>query len=732
MSQNVKKKKKMSPVKAAILRRVKVLYLFFFLLGLLIIGRIIWLQTGTDSDQLRNLSQRYSYRTDVVEAARGNIYSDDGRVLTISIPYYELRMDMRAGGLTEELFRQNVDSLSICLAEFFKDKNSAQYRDELKKAHQEGKRYHLINRRKINYLDLQRVKKFPLFRLGSNKGGFIYVENNRRMKPYGELAGRTIGFVNQSGVKVGIEGAFDEPLSGTSGLVVKQKVAGDFWTPIVSPYNVDPVDGVDVVSTINIEMQDMVQKSLEEWVLEAEADWGCVMVMEVATGDVKAMANVTRRTDGTLVEDYNYAIGMGMEPGSTFKLAALIALLEDAKMSLSTEINTGHGVEQIGPVKVVDATRWGYGTLSLQGVFEKSSNIGMAKAVNMHYQNNPAKFVNAINKLGIHKPLDIQLPGEARPLVKHPGMKNGWDRMTLTMMSYGYAVRLAPIHTLALYNAVANDGVFVKPMFVREIRKQDKVLARYPTDTINPRICSPQTVRGVQQALEGVVVNGTGRALQNPNYRLAVKTGTAQVAMGRSGYTTRSGGRHYLGSMVGYMPADKPRYSVVVALKTYHPAGSNKPYYGTQLAGPLFKTVADRIYTMSHNFTGTLKLGAQSFDPELKALPGSSAELEMLMKELRVVGAPRTGEQEKVSLEGGKLLKAETVSLTAGVPDLYGLKLDDALALLESLGLKARFMGMGTVVGQSKEAGEPFEPGQVIEVVLGNAKKKVKSDDTDS
>lgn len=708
-----------SPIKEAILRRVKVLYVLFLLLGLAVLARVIWLQAGSEGKALRDLSDKYSYRTEVVEGARGNIYSDDGRLLATSIPYYELRMDMAAGGLTAELFNANIDSLSLCLAQFFGDKPSTEYKTELVRAHNEKKRYHLISRRKVNFLELQTLKQFPLFRLGPNRGGFLAIENNRRVNPHGELARRTIGFVNQSGVKLGIEGGFDDYLKGQPGRTLKQKISGNFWTPIASDQNIDPVDGYDVVTTLNIEMQDMVQSALREWIAEAEADWGCVAVMEVQTGEIKALSNITRRSDGSLVEDYNYAIGMSMEPGSTFKLAALIALLDDAHMPLSATFDTEGGRTQIGPVKVVDS-HFGDGVLSLQQIFEKSSNVGMAKAVNRAYAGQPSKFVNAINRLGIHKPLELQLAGEARPLVKHPAMKNGWDGTTLTMMSYGYALRVAPIHTLTLYNAIANDGVMVKPMFVRELRQYDKTVRSFPADTLGGAICSQTTLRSVQRALEGVVVNGTGRMLRNPKYRIAAKTGTAQVAIGRHGYTNSAGGRHYLGSMVGYLPADKPKYSIMVALKTYHAPGSKNPYYGGALAGPLFKTVADRVYAMNYNLTNRVVPRAMAFGPEIKALPGPSAQLGELLKGLNVAGAPKLPYEGTVAIDSnGRVIVPAPMPVTAGVPDLRGLTLGEALEISESVGLKPKFAGMGVVEAQSLEAGTPFEQGSEILITLG-------------
>ncbi|WP_294599820.1 penicillin-binding protein [uncultured Rikenella sp.] len=710
-----------SPIKEAILRRVKLLYILFLFTGLAVLIRIVWLQIGSGSSTLRDLSNKYSYRTEIVEGARGNIYSDDGRLLAISIPYYELRMDMAAGGLSEKRFFDKVDSLSTCLSDFFGDKTPEEYHKELVEAQAARKRFHLITRRKVNFLELQTIRQFPLFRLGANRGGFMAIESNRRVNPHGELARRTLGFVNQWGVKLGIEGGFDNYLKGEPGQMLKQKISGNFWTPIASDRNIDPIDGYDVVSTLNIEMQDMVQSALREWIVEVEADWGCVAVMEVQTGDIKALSNVTRRSDGTLVEDYNYVIGMSMEPGSTFKLAGLIALLDDAHMSLSTPIETGNGVEQIGPVRVVDSHIGGFGRLTLQQVFEKSSNIGMAKAVNRAYGSQPAKFVNALNRIGIHKPLDLQLAGEAKPLIKHPAIRNGWDGTTLTMMSYGYALRLAPIHTLTLFNAVANDGVMVKPMFVRELRQYDKTVLRFPTDTLNPAICSKSTLRDVQRAMEGAVTNGTGRLLLNPKYRVAAKTGTAQVAIGRHGYVSRSGGRHYLGSIAGYLPADRPKYSIVVALKTYHSENSQKTYYGGSLAGPLFKTVADRVFSMHYNVTNRVVTRPQTFDPMLNALSGSASALDSLLRELRVTGTPRLPYEGRAAIDsGGRVVVSHPVSATSdsGVPDFRGLTLIEALERAESVGLKPKFVGMGTVRSQSLPSGTPIESGSEITLTL--------------
>lgn len=692
--------------------------MIFLLLGVAIVARIVWLQWGGQSDVLRSRSAQYSYRTDVLDAERGRILSDDGRILATSIPYYEIRMDMAAAGLTDETFHANVDSLSVALSLFFKDKKPQKYREELGRAYAEKLRYYLVTPKKVDYLDLQVVRDFPLFRLGPNRGGFIAVDGSQRRYPHGDLARRTIGFINQSGVRLGIEGGFDDQLRGTSGVVVKQKVSGSFWAPVSSPLNIEPVNGIDVVTTLDIELQDLVQQALDGRVLEAEADWGSVVVMEVATGHVKAMANITRDARGELRQDYNYAIGSSMEPGSTFKLVTMLALLDDAKMSPQTLVNTEDGDVQIGPARVVDSHR-GYGTITLQVGFEKSSNVAMAKALNRAYATQPSKFIDVITRLGIHKPLELQISGEARPLVKHPSNKGGWDGMTLTMMSYGYAVRMAPIHTLTLYNAVANDGVMIKPLFVSELRSRGRIIEQFHTDTLNNKICSDQTLGYLHDAMEGAVLRGTGRSLLNDRYTVAAKSGTAQIAIGRSGYTNASGGRHYLASMVGYIPADKPRYSIMVVMKTYHAPGSSKPYYGASLSGPIFRDICDRIYTTNYNFQGSMVPQAQGYNPALKAVSGSADGLRMLLDGLMVRGVPPIPQGGVVELDSGKVKQASTMlSQTAGVPDLRGMTLAEALPLAEAAGLRPLFRGMGVVAEQSIAPGTQFEQGTPITVMM--------------
>lgn len=686
-----------SKIKTSILGRVSLLYLLFFGVCVAIFVKIVWIQLGTDSKQLRTQSIQYSYRSEVIAAPRGNILSCDGRLLSTTIPLYELRMDMSARGLVDSVFENSVEGLGLELSKFFGDKSPVEYTGELRRARAQGKGYYRVTKRRINYLELQKVKHFPLFRLGPNRGGFLPVEIGVRMRPHGELASRVIGFTNSTGVKVGLEGGFDNRLRGIDGNTIKQKISGSFWIPISSPLNIEAQPGLDVVTALDIELQDIAQSSLRERIAEVNAQWGTVIVMEVATGHIKAMANATRNAaTGGVQEDYNYALGMSMEPGSTFKIAALLTLLDDAGMKLTDMVNTEGGTVYIGGAKVVDTRSWGYGLISLKEVFEHSSNIGMAKAVNKYYASNPNRFIDYLAGLGYNLPLGLQLAGEARPVLHRAG-ERGWDGTTLTMMSYGYALRITPMHTLTLCNAIANNGRMVKPLFVKELLRNGQVVQEFPTVELSPQIASPEAIAGVRSAMEGVVTNGTAKSLQNPNYTSAAKTGTAQVAMGRGGYYA-NGGRTYLGSIVGYFPAQQPKYTIMIAIQTFHRDGSSDPYYGGALASPLFKTIADRIYTTKYDFLTPLPHKYKTLTPSLSIKKGDPQKAALTLKAMRVSSTP---EALQLSMAQSSPKKSEDDSLPQHnlslTNQLLGYDLPSALEELERQGYTVKSHGRGRV-----------------------------------
>lgn len=674
-------------IKQSILLRARFFYLFFLLMALSAISMIIYYQFGSDSGKLKAQSIEYSFKSEVIEATRGDVLSQDKRTLATSIVYYDLRMDMMAQGLTDAVFNKNAVELSKKLSSFFKDQSASQYYIGLQRARSEKKRYYRLSPRRVDYLELQHIKTFPILNLPPNEGGFIAVEMGKRVNPYGNLAGRTIGFVNSVGVKVGLEGSFDNYLKGVNGLTVKQKISGNFWIPIVDDHNIDPINGSDIVTTINIDMQGRVQESLRRQVSEMEADWGCVVVMEVATGQIRAISNITRLKSGELIEDYNYAIGMSLEPGSTFKIAGLITLLDDAKASPDEQFNTGKGEEQIGYVKVIDTKAGGYGTLTLREIIEKSSNIGIAKAVNKYYGHRPARFVESLGKYGFNKPLGIEISGESTPLIKHPNLKNGWDGTTLTMMSYGYALRLSPIQTLAFFNAIANNGVLVRPQLVTAIESHGKTIKTFPTEVLNPAICSKETANKVKSILHGVTEDGTAKLIRNDKYTVAAKTGTAQIALGRHGYKTASGSIHYMGSIAGFFPVDKPKYSIVVAIKTFWDTGSDKVYYGGRLTGPLFKDIADYIFNsdLSMSKGGRNEVQTQVAKHDLTYFIDDPKRLNNIAKTL------------KVSIP---ISKPKTKIDSTGIPNVIGFSPTLAQEILWRTGVQVRLDGRGRIYEQ--------------------------------
>ena len=694
----LKKPSEENPIKESILMRARVLYTIFVGMGVMAIVFILKTQFGSDSKHLVEQSLVYSYKNEVIEASRGDVISDDGRTLATSILYYDLRMDMEAPGLTDEIFNANIVELSDKLSAFFKDKTPLEYYRHLVNARKKGHRYLRIGNRRVDYLELGYIKTFPILSLPANKGGLMAEEISRRVNPYGTLAGRTLGFVNSVGVKVGLEGTFDNALKGVDGLTVKQKISGTFWIPIASENNIEPIHGQNIHTPINIELQDMVQLALRKKVVEAETDWGTVIVMDVKTGHIKAIANLTRTKEGKLFEDYNYAVGMSLEPGSTFKIPVIMAMMDETNITPNTLIDTEDGRVKVGYAKVVDTKIGGYGRISLAEVVEKSSNVGMAKAINKYYGANPRSFIEKINKFGLNETLGVQIKGEAKPLIKHPDDRKSWDGTTLTMMSYGYALRQTPLQTLAFYNAVANDGVMVKPQFITAISSQGVVTTEFPTDTLRILDVSNETLRKTQNILNGVVLRGTARSLQSPNYTVAAKTGTAQIAIGRSGYKTSAGGRHYLGSTAGYFPADKPKYSIIVALKTFRKRDSKQNYYGGALAAPLFKEICDYIYSIDfslHSNNGKVSIKKPR---KLSVMTADTKDLETLSKFVPV--NKNYGKGEVAQVKEGTASSFNVSRDKNGVPIVVGYSPIKAQHLLMNEGYKVNIKGCGAIAEQ--------------------------------
>lgn len=533
-------------------------------------------------DYYRKLAKQRTVKNFEIPANKGNIYSSDGSLLATSVPEYTIRFD--AVTPSEENFEKYYVALSDSLAKLV-GKSSGEFQRDLRKAKNTKNRYFLVAK-KLTFTEYMRVKEFPLFKLGANKGGIIAEQQTVRKHPVGLIANRTIGYERDGNQGKGLEYAFRKYLNGTNGHHWMQKIAKNQWKPISDINELDPVDGYDVISTIDVFIQDIAHHALLKQLEFYKADHGCVVVMETNTGYIKAISNLGKSEDGSYFETQNYALTESHEPGSTFKLMDLIALIDDKKADTSSVYNSNGGIVTIQGRPVKDSNHHGYGIASLAKGFEVSSNTILVQATYQAYKNNPWQFINRINSYGLNKKQGLQIKGEGQPVIPQPGAKN-WYGTTLPWMAFGYGVSMTPLQTLSLYNAVANDGKMVKPIFVSEIKEWSKTIKKYDPEVINPKICSDETLLKVRKVLENVVKNGTGKSLYSADFSMAGKTGTAQVNYSKAEMS-------YASSFVGYFPADQPKYSCIVVV---HNPDKSKGYYGADVAGPVFKRIAQKIFT---------------------------------------------------------------------------------------------------------------------------------------
>jgi cell division protein FtsI (penicillin-binding protein 3) len=643
------------------------IYLVAFAIFLMAIGIVVKLTNiqWVEGDYYRKLAKERTVKNFVIPSNKGNIYSSDGSLLATSIPNYVIRFDALAP--KTEVFEKNVAALSDSLATVL-DRPSGFYQNELRKARANNNRYYLIAR-DLSYTDYIKMKRFPLFSLGAYKGGIIVEQKTVREHPIGKIAERTIGYERQNSNGTadgkGIEWAYRKYLNGKDGKILKQKIAKGQWKPIGDVNEVDPQDGYDIISTIDVYIQDIAHHALLKQLEEFQADHGCVVVMETETGHVKAIANLGRANDGTYYETTNYAVAESHEPGSTFKLVDLMAILEDKVADTSTVYDSHGGEIRYSGKAVRDSHTGGYGKISLARGFELSSNTVMVQAVYDNYKNNPSKFVDHINSYGLNKRLHMDFEGEGRPVIPQPKDKN-WSNISLPWMAFGYGVSVTPMQTLAFYNAVANNGVMVKPQFVSEIKEWNRTIKKMEVEVINPKICSDETLAKVKAVLLNVVKKGTASKLYSKDFSMAGKTGTAAVNYAKDG----GAGKYYASSFVGYFPADHPKYSCIVVV--HKPSTVNNNYYGADVAGPVFKRIAQKIFT---------------------DVP-STNEIKNLNKKI-----PK--QETNYNNYYAKLQKSQKV-----VPNVKGMPGMDAIALLENMGIKVNAIGMGKVATQSLQSGQ--------------------------
>lgn len=684
-------------------RRAVAVYLFMILLAVAIVIQPLYTQFF--ESHLWNTDKYDVTRTVNVTASRGNIYSESMFLMATSVPEYEIRWDTRR--VDKPTFDRYANELATQLATLFEDKSTSEYLKLLTSVWKKQKGYALI-KRNVNYNQLKSLKTFPIFNQGRFDGGFRYIQLNNREKPFKEIASRTIGYHNINTKSVGIEGAFNFELKGKQGQRLEQRLAGNEWMPI---REIESLPGKDVVTTINVRFQDVAHKALEERLRYHDADFGTTVLMEVATGKVKAIVNL-KKVENAYVERYNYAIGQSIEPGSTFKLASVIAGLEDGYLQLEDSVNTAGGSTTFYDRVMRDSREGGYGNITLNTAFTKSSNVGISKLIDKHYKGQPSQFVDRLYSMGLNQPLELSLSGEADPTIRHPKQSTRWSGTALPWMSIGYGIKMTPMQILSFYAAIANGGQRMKPYFVNSILDNGQITNHFSPEILNPSICSMTTINKVKVMLENVVEQGTANNIKTTQYKIAGKTGTAQLIVDGA-YTNE---RH-MASFVGYFPADKPKYACIVLINDPLQNGN----YGGEVAAPVFRQISDYVYNTDLSLQKT-QLAQNNIAPVSK--DGFKEDLATVFNQLSVEVVDEDPNSQWVltaAKEGRVELHRRNIESDLEnnkMPNLKGMALSDVLYLLENYGFKVSYSGRGNVRFQSIEKGQQISKGQTITIGL--------------
>lgn len=633
-------------------------------------------------DKYKKLSTELTVRQDTIYANKGNIYASDGNLLATSMSKFTIRMDVMA--VKSSVFEKEIAALAKSLSSLL-GKPVSHYQSKLRNARKRKNRYLLIARN-VGYNDYVKMKQFPIFNLGVYRGGFIAEQKTVRAHPIGKIAERTIGYDDYRG-DAGLEGAYSEYMLGENGLRWKQKIAKQQWKPINDVNEKEPIDGLDVITTIDVNIQDITHHALLRQLEYFEAEHGCAVVMDVKTGEIRAISNLGRTKEGKYYEKRNYAVWESHEPGSTFKLASLMAALEDKVIDTSTVVDTEKGRIFIHGNKVEDSQRGGYGIISAARAFEVSSNVGIVKLIRKHYDDKPEKFIKHLENYGLDKKIGLPILGEGKPFIPKPSNKKRWNKASLEWMSWGYGVSLTPLQTLSLYNAVANNGKMVKPRFVKELRREGKIEKIFKTEVVNEKIASDETLKKITKVMEDVVVKGTAEDIFSPNFSMAGKTGTAKkwvpTYKNEEGETIKGhySNKRYVASFAGFFPVEEPKYSCIVVI---HDPKKEKGYYGAIVAAPVFKEIAKKVYTSTPK------------EVESVLLADSFSEIE---KQFQTFNTTINKEFKTV-------------------PNVRGMSGMDAVSLLETLGLKVEVSGIGKVKKQSIKRGMKIIKGSTIYLTL--------------
>lgn len=706
--------------------RVMTYYFIVVVLMGFVVAGIVFCAFNTafvEKDKWIKVAESQKRPNRLILPGRGNIYSVDGKLMATSVPRYHTYIDFKADGFAVDTFLKSktngVDSLAIYLSRKLKNRTPAGYKAHLLKGLKSKNRQYPIYEGRISYSDLKELRKFPFLRLSRYKSGFYTKEMVQRQKPFGTLASRTIGDIygeiEESGTskgKNGLELQYDSLLRGVAGLSSVRRLGGG-WTNVVE---VEPVDGMDIRTTIDIGIQDITEKTLVDMLKNIDAESGTAVVMEVATGEIKAITNMGRIREGVYGETKNHAVADEIEPGSTFKVASIMVALEDGICSPHDTVETGNGIFMYKGARMTDhnMNRGGYGRISVEEAIWYSSNIGVAKTILKGYEHNPTKFVEGLYKLGLTIPLNLEIPGAGRAKIRMPNDTSlYWSKTTLPWMSFGYETQIPPIYTLTFFNAIANQGKMVKPMFTKEILYNGKVEKSFSTEVLKSSICSSKTLKIIQEMLLGVVEKGTGQAVHSDIIPIAGKTGTAQIA---SGGVYRTSGHQV--SFCGYFPANNPKYSCIVVIRRPrigYPSG------GT-MSGAVVKNIAEKIYANYMSFD------ISSVEKDSTAVPaplpkyGSKKDLRYALNELDIdfedddintdwLVAERNESHDKVIFKDLTLIEGL-------VPKVTGMGAKDAVFLMESVGLRVNLQGKGRVVSQSIQPGVKIVKGQTVLLTL--------------
>lgn len=666
----------MATTETNILNRLYFVAGSMFVFALAVVFKLVSIQF-IQGEEYRQLAEKRTVKDFDIEPNRGNVYSADGSLLATSIPKYDIRLD--AVQAKQAVFDEHIGALADSLS-VYKGKSAAYYKDIIRKARRNKNRYFLLARN-ISYSDYIRLRNFPLLNKGAIGGGLIVEQTTRREHPMGEIAARSIGYerFDEDGnvSRAGIDGAFGEKyLRGVKGKRLKQKIGNGQWKPIADFDQVEPQDGYDVYTTIDVNIQDIAHHSLLKQLEVYEAEHGCVVVMEVKTGEIKAIANLAKTSKGTYYEKRNYAVYESHEPGSTFKVMAMMAALEDKVIDTSTVIDTKQGTKYFYGRTVGDSHRGGFGKISAARALEVSSNIGLATIIDDNYAKNPMRFINHLKRWRLNDSLDIPIQGEGIPNIPEPG-KSNWSRNALPSVAYGYNLAITPLQTLTFYNAIANNGEMIKPRFIRAVKSFDKDVEVFGKEVLVDKICSDKTLREIQDILKNIVVRGTGKKMYSETFSMAGKTGTARTDY--ANYEEWRKDRKYVSSFAGYFPADNPKYSCIVVI---HKPSTKVGYYGADVTGPVFKRIAQKIYTDTPLIDNvkTLDFNDKLADEDYENYFENARKYKELM------------------------------------PSVVGMSAMDAIALLENLqvDVKVKLKGSGTIKSQSVERHQKLKSNQTI------------------